>query len=199
MQSIGDAVIASDSELPVSFVNAVAERLTGWTHAEALAQPASEVRRIRTRGGEDIADLIGAAMRGFVVLHIHDATLLTRDATELLIDHSIALMRDESGRASGWVMSFRDSFRDGRIRVRHESHVRELEAEFESKLREQTARLEATNQELPAHAQNIAHDVRVPIRAIDWFASRLTDEHAAWLSSTGRRLVAKMRRASSQA
>jgi PAS domain S-box-containing protein len=183
MHSIGDAVIALDSELRVSFVNAVAERLTGWTHAQAVGEPASEVLQIRTRSGEDITDLIDEATKGSVMQHV-DATLLTRSGTQLPIDHSIAPIRDGSGRLSDWLIVLRD----GSIRW-YEARVRQLEMEFEDKIRERTASLEASNRALSAFVTSVAHDLRMPLRAINAYASRLREEHEADLPAEGRRLL----------
>jgi PAS domain S-box-containing protein len=183
MHSISDAVIALDSELRVSFVNAVAERLTGWTHAQAVGEPASEVLRIRTPCGEDIADLIGEATKGSVMQHV-DATLLTRNGAQLPIDHSIAPIRDGSGRPSDWVIVLR-----GRSSPWYEARVRQLEMEFEDKIRERTASLEASNQALSAFVTSIAHDLRTPLRAINAYASRLREEHGADLPAEGHCLL----------
>src|SRR4051794_37339833 len=46
LSSIGDAVISTDAECRVTFMNAVAEALTGWTQAEAVGRPLLEVFRI---------------------------------------------------------------------------------------------------------------------------------------------------------
>jgi PAS domain S-box-containing protein len=183
MQSIGDAVIALDSELRVSFVNAVAERLIGWTNAQAVGEPASEVLQIRTRSGEDITDLVDEAAKGSVMQHV-DATLLTRNGAQLSIDHSIAPIRDGSGRLSDWLIVLRD--RSSRW---YEARVRKLEMEFEDKIRERTGSLEASNQALSAFVMSVAHDLRTPLRAINGYASRLMEEHEEILPDEGRRLL----------
>lgn len=183
MQSISDAVIALDSELRVSFVNVVAERLTGWTRAQAVGEPASEVLQIRTPCGEDIADLIGEATKGSVVQHV-DATLLTRHGTQRPIDNSITPIRDGAGRVSDWVIVLRDG-----SRCWYETRVRQLEREFEDKIRERTASIEASNQALSAFVVSVAHDLRTPLRAINGYASRLMEEHEELLPDEGRRLL----------
>lgn len=183
MQSIDDAVIGLDSELRVSFVNGVAERLTGWTHAQAVGEPASEVLQIRTPCGEDIADLIGEATKGSVVQHV-DAILLTRHGKELPIDNSITPIRDGCGRASDWVIVLRDGSRRG-----YEMRVRQLEMECEDKIRARTSTIDASNRALSAFVMSVAHDLRTPLRAINGYASRLMDDYEKLLPDEGRRLL----------
>ena len=183
MQSIGDGVIALDGELRVSFVNAVAERLTGWTHAKAVGKPASEVLQIRTRDGEDIMDLIYEATKGSVVQHV-EATVLSRSGTQRPIGNSITPVRDEAGHVSDWAIVLRD----GSSRC-YEAGVRQSEKELEDKVRERTASIEASNRALCAFVMNAAHDLRMPLRAINGYANLLMAEHGAILPADGRRLL----------
>jgi two-component system cell cycle sensor histidine kinase/response regulator CckA len=185
MNSIGDAVIAIDSELRVSFINPVAERLTGWTHAEAVGHPAIEVFEIRTPHGDTLANVIEQATREGIVINLDEATLRTRDGAALPIDDSVAPIRDDAGRTTGLVIVFRDAS----ARKRHEQQIQRLNAELEDKVRIRTAQLEAVNQDLAAFAHSIAHDLRAPLRAINAYATRVAEEHAEALPSEGQRLL----------
>jgi PAS domain-containing protein len=46
LTSIGDGVIATDSKAKVTLLNPVAERLTGWSHSDALGRDISEILKI---------------------------------------------------------------------------------------------------------------------------------------------------------
>ena len=87
LRSIGDAVIATDRDGRVRFLNAVAERLTGWRSAAAAGRSLHEVFRLVDGEGR----------------------LVSRDGSEYLIDDSRAPIRDEDGALTGVVLVFRDS------------------------------------------------------------------------------------------
>jgi PAS domain S-box-containing protein len=110
LASIGDAVISTDAEGRVTFLNAAAEALTGWTAAEALGRPLPEVFHIvdeATRGpAEDPA--LHALREGAVVGLANHTLLIARDGTERPIDDSAAPIRDASGARLGAVLVFRD-------------------------------------------------------------------------------------------
>ena len=108
--SIGDAVIATDVQARVTYLNAVAEALTGWTSAQAAGQPLDAVFRIvneQTR--EPVANPATRALREGVVVGLANHTLLLqKDGGECPIDDSAAPISDEEGHISGCVLIFRD-------------------------------------------------------------------------------------------
>jgi PAS domain S-box-containing protein len=110
LASIGDAVISTDAEARVTFMNGVAESLTGWTQGEAVGRPLSDVFQIvneRTR--EPSANPALRALREGTVVGLANHTLLiARDGNERPIDDSAAPIRDDSGIAVGAVLVFRD-------------------------------------------------------------------------------------------
>ncbi|MDC0667829.1 PAS domain S-box protein [Nannocystis radixulma] len=106
LASIGDAVISTDVAGRVTFINPVAEALTGWSAAEATGQPLTVVFRIvdeHTRRPLDNPAL--RAVREGSVLH---TCLIARDGTEHPIDESTAPLRDATGRTVGAMLVFRD-------------------------------------------------------------------------------------------
>jgi PAS domain S-box-containing protein len=110
LASIGDAVITTDDEGRVDYLNRVAESLTGWSRTEAKGQPLETVFRIvdeRTRApGENPATR--ALREGRVVGLANRSVLIARGGGERPIDDSAAPIQDESGRVSGCVLVFRD-------------------------------------------------------------------------------------------
>src|SRR5262245_54333538 len=108
--SIGDAVLTTDTEGRVTFLNGVAEALTGWPAAAAVGRLLEEVFVIvneRTRRPAD--DPVKKALReGRAVGLANHTVLLARDGTERPIDDSAAPIRDEQGAITGVVLVFRD-------------------------------------------------------------------------------------------
>ena len=111
LASIGDAVISTDAEGRVTYLNQVAEDLTGWPGTEAAGSLLSDVFHIvdeTTR--EAIEDPALRALREGNVVRLETPTLLiARDGTERPIDDSAAPMLDELGAPVGVVLVFRDA------------------------------------------------------------------------------------------
>jgi PAS domain S-box-containing protein len=110
LASIGDAVISTDADCRVTFMNAVAESLTGWTQSEAAGHPLSDVFLIvndRTREPVENPALL-ALQSGAVVGLANHTVLVARDRTERPIDDCAAPIRDDSGAVVGVVLIFRD-------------------------------------------------------------------------------------------
>jgi PAS domain S-box-containing protein len=110
LASIGDAVISTDAEGRVTYLNRVAEALTGWTQAAGAGRPLSEVFQIvneRTRQPAENPAL-RALREGVVVGLANHTVLIARDGSERPIDDSAAPMMDESGAPVGVVLVFRD-------------------------------------------------------------------------------------------
>jgi PAS domain S-box-containing protein len=110
LRSIGDAVITTDNGGRVTYLNAVAESLTGWMQQDALGQPLDSVFRIvneQTR--RPVESPATKALREGVVVGLANHTVLIRkNGHELAIDDSAAPIRDEFGEVSGCVLIFRD-------------------------------------------------------------------------------------------
>ncbi len=110
LRSIGDAVITTDNEGRVTYVNRIAEALTGWLFDEAKGQPLDSVFRIVSESTrQPVESPASRALREGVVVGLANHTLLVRrDGTEIAIDDSAAPIRDEHGNVSGCVLIFRD-------------------------------------------------------------------------------------------
>jgi diguanylate cyclase (GGDEF)-like protein/PAS domain S-box-containing protein len=110
LDSIGDAVISTDVEGRVTYLNLVAERLTGWRLHEAMGLPLQEVFRIvdavtRTT----VPNPMAMATEGNVPVGLPTACILIRrDAVETAIEDSAAPIHDRLGRVTGAVMVFHD-------------------------------------------------------------------------------------------
>jgi PAS domain S-box-containing protein len=110
LRSIGDAVIVTDGESRVRFLNMEAENLTGWRMSEARGKPLLEVFKIvneHTRKPLGNPALEALHLKRTVILSGH-TLLLTKDGREMPVDDSVAPIRDVSGRMAGTVIVFRD-------------------------------------------------------------------------------------------
>ena len=113
LSSVGDAIITTDPHGRVTFLNPVAEGLTGWTQEEAVNVTLERVFRIvneDTRAPVENPAL--RALRDGVPIRLADPTLLiSRDGTERPIgpiEQTAAPVRDEKGNVGGVVLVFRD-------------------------------------------------------------------------------------------
>jgi PAS domain S-box-containing protein len=110
LASIGDAVITTDIEGRVTFLNSVAQTLTGWTEQDSKSQPLESVFRIineHTRKSVENPAL-RALREGIIVGLANHTILIAKDGTERAIDDSAAPIRDGKGDIAGVVLVFRD-------------------------------------------------------------------------------------------
>lgn len=110
LQSIGDAVITTDTDGRVTYVNKVAEGLTGWLEQDALGQPLGNVFQIIDEStGQPVESPAARALREGVVVGLANPTaLVQKDGNKLPIDDSAAPIRDEDGNVSGCILIFRN-------------------------------------------------------------------------------------------
>jgi len=124
--SIGDAVIVTDAEGRVRFLNPVAQAMTGWTLEEATGEPLPDVFRIVNEDTrQPVENPALRALREGVVVGLANHTLLVaKDGTERRIDDSAAPIRADEGSLFGAVLVFRDVTEHRRA----ERQIRESEA-----------------------------------------------------------------------
>ena len=110
LASIGDGVIATDISGKVTFMNTVAQDLTGWKMAEVDQKPVSEVFNIVNETTRQKAENpVDKVLRLGTICSLANHTILIRkDGTEISIDDSGAPIKDAVGATSGVVLVFRD-------------------------------------------------------------------------------------------
>jgi len=110
LRSIGDAVITTDVNGSVTFMNPVAESLTGWRQKDAVRRPLKDVFNIiDEHTGEQIEDPVTRVLRDGVAVGLANNTvLIARDGTKRSIDDSGAPIKDCKGNIMGVVLVFRD-------------------------------------------------------------------------------------------
>ncbi len=144
LESIGDAVITVDASGVVTFVNRVAQQLTGWTFADAVGAPFSNVFHVLDEGTRHpIEDPLKGFIRGKGPIPTSlSAILVRKDGIEVPIEDSVAPIGENA--AGGSVVVFRDITN----RKKSEAEARDR-ADFEEKL-----------------IGIVSHDLRNPLSAI---------------------------------
>jgi PAS domain S-box-containing protein len=110
LSCIGDGVITADQDGCVNYLNPVAQKLTGWTLADAAGKEVEQVFHIvnemtRKPVEQPVRKVIE---RGLTVGLGNHTLLIARDGTERPIDDSAAAIKDERGNVVGVVLIFRD-------------------------------------------------------------------------------------------
>jgi PAS domain S-box-containing protein len=110
LASIGDAVIATDADGRITFINPVAESLTGCKLEQALGQPIQSVFRIiNERTGNPLEEPVSRVLQeNRAVALANHAALIGRDGSTIPIEDSAAPIMDSSGRMIGAVLVFHD-------------------------------------------------------------------------------------------
>ena len=149
LNSLGDAVIATDADGFVRYINPVAQQLAGWTdHTQARGRPLREVAcLVDERTQEPLGDLVSAVRQSESVVAMSNHTLLvSKSGREYPVEASAAPIVDENGQLSGVVLVFRD------VTQRRQT--------------EQTLRASDRLTQAGRMAATIAHEIRNPLDTV---------------------------------
>ncbi len=163
LASIGDAVLVTDREGRITFINAVAQHLTGWMEVSSIGVPLPRVFRIVNEDTrQTVENPVDKVIRlGTIAGLANHTVLLALDGREIPIDDSAAPIRDVDGSLLGVVLVFRD------ISERHqaESVIRKGQRDLERS----NAALVQLNADLEQFAYAASHDLQEPLRSIASF------------------------------
>lgn len=129
LKSISDAVIATDAKGCVTFMNHVAQYLTGWMLDEAIEKPLEKVFDIITEG-KDESSITKVIHEGVVVDPANQTVLIARDGKKIPIEETGDPIRDDKGKLIGFVVVFRDITEQRQAEV----EIRKLKEFYESVL-----------------------------------------------------------------
>jgi PAS domain S-box-containing protein len=180
LSSIGDAVIATDMAGKVTFMNGVAQELTGWIHKEALGKAVNDVFHIvneKTR--EAVETPIDRVIANSKIVGLAEHTvLIQKGGAQIPIDDSGAPIRDRNGNIVGVVLVFRDiTERREAEDIREKTQVKleenailleEYANQMEALANERAKQLQ-DSERLAAIGQTagmVGHDIRNPLQAI---------------------------------
>lgn len=148
LRSIGDAVIATDKNGLITFMNPVAEQLMGWKLQEAVNKNLTEVFKIANMYTRQPIEnpVTKVILQGAIVGLANHTILIARDGTEIPIDDSAAPIKDDKGNIIGVILVFRDVTE----RVKAEMELKIAHDVLEMRVSERTAQLTQTVKELEA-------------------------------------------------
>ncbi|NKK56657.1 PAS domain S-box protein [Rhizobium leguminosarum bv. viciae] len=154
LSSIGDAVISTDDQGRLTFINPVGEKLTGWTQQEAADRPVEDIFKLIDETHQLVVDPVAEILGREADLTIgNQYALRSKSGPEVVIDVSGAPIIDSSGEMKGAVLVFRD------MTQRNET----LDALRKSK--EDLARMSRLTA-IGELAVSIAHEMNQPLMAI---------------------------------
>ncbi len=153
LASIGDCVIVTDKIGRITFMNKVAEGLTGWSFNEARLCPVTDIFKIVNEfDRKPVESPVEKVLRSGIVVGLANHTLLVRkDGTEVAIDDSGAPIRDADGTMRGVVLIFRDF-------SEHKEHER--------KLKEAKEAAETANKAKDQFLAMLSHELRTPLTPV---------------------------------
>lgn len=110
LKCIGDAVITTDASGRIKYLNPVAEKLTGWSKADALFLPVAEIFKIISEvTREPLKNIVEEVLSsGLSVSLNQEYLLIARDGREVAIDDSVAPIHAKNGKIIGAVIVFQD-------------------------------------------------------------------------------------------
>jgi diguanylate cyclase (GGDEF)-like protein/PAS domain S-box-containing protein len=110
LNSIGDAVVCTDIAGNITFLNVVAEKMTGWQGKEAAGHPMAEVLQITDATSSETTPnpMALAIVRNIIMNLPPNCTLVRRDGFKIPIEDSVAPIHDREGQATGAVIVFHD-------------------------------------------------------------------------------------------
>jgi PAS domain S-box-containing protein len=167
LESIGDAVIATDVQGRVVFMNPVAEHLTGWSFDDARGRMCDDVFHIvneQTRLSVD-HPVTRVLADGVVVGLANHTVLIAIDGTERPIDDSGAPIRNRDGRIVGVVLVFRDVTERRRTELDRQTYAAERERLLEAE-RAARADAERASRVKDEFVGMVSHELRTPLNAI---------------------------------
>lgn len=178
LTSIGDGVIAADQDGCVTFMNPVAEALTGWASGDAQGRPLLAIFQIvEEASAQPVNGVITQVLQSGIRQNRAVALLLARDGRTTMIEYNDAPIRNRDGQLIGVVLVFRDITE----RRRHETAMQQWNATLEQQVAQRTTELTRRIRELDNLSHVASHDLKAPLRAIQNLATWIATDAAAVL------------------
>ncbi len=161
LNSIGDGVIATDANRRITRINPIAQRMTGWTRAEAIGRPIDQVFQIIHEDTREPALIPVDDVLATGTIHglANHTALISRDGTEWAIADSAAPIWDEDGSIIGVVLVFHDVSNERDF----ERELQQLNSDLECRVEKRThelAQSERRHRDLLANLQGMAYRCR---------------------------------------
>jgi len=204
-----DAIFSADTEGRILSWNKAAEKIYGFTAAEAIRANLSIL--CPPEMPNDWRETQARIVAGQPVDNV-ERLRMRKDGSRFYVSLTVSPMRDAHGTIIGSSAIARDISESKRAEEERarllelERHIRreleaknreieQLNAELEERVRLRTVELEAANRELEAFSYSVSHDLRAPLRSLDGFSHILLDEYAERLDEEGRDFLKRLRNA----
>lgn len=166
LASVGDAVIATDTSSRITFMNKVAEGLTGWNLKDAAGKSVDQVFDILNGNTRQPVESPVAKVleKGEIVSLAINTILRKKDGKEVWVDDSGAPIQNKEGKLDGVVLIFRDITLRRQLQAQLEDYAKNLE----KLVKERTKQLRTSERlaAIGATAGMVGHDIRNPLQSI---------------------------------
>ena len=174
-----DAIVSADSRGHITYLNSAAERLFGFSSAEAIGEPLTILMPESFRDAHSMGlERFNRTGEARVVGKTVELVGRRKDGVEFPMELSLAAW------SRGSETEFTGIIRDISNRKRSEQMLRQY-----------AGQLEAANSELDAFAYSVSHDLRAPLRSIQGFSQALREDCADRLDELGREHLQRIRKA----
>jgi len=179
-----DAIVVHEVDRRIRYWNHGAERLFGFSAEQATGRTLAELVGPESSLSDEARQRVLAEGHGVAQVRCRAA-----DGRVLDLECSFTVIRDERGLPAA-VLSVNTDITE-RLRAQRDLHA--LNAALEERIRERTAQLEQSNEELRTFAYSLAHDLRAPLAAIDGFSSELARRLGESTDETSRHYLKRVR------
>jgi PAS domain S-box-containing protein len=192
LDNLAEGVVACDAQGQLVLFNRTARQ---WHGTDIRALPATEWAQHFGLYADDGVTLLAPheipLVRAFAGEMIHAATMtiVATGQNPRVIVAAGGPFYDAQQRKLGAVMVLRDVTESRRA----EDEIRQLNTELEERVRQRTAQLQVSNQELEAFSYSVSHDLRAPLRGIDGWSQALLEDCGTQLDATGQQYLARVR------
>jgi PAS domain S-box-containing protein len=186
VESSDDAIISKNLDGIIMSWNKGAERILGYSAAEAVGKPITLLIP-PGRLSEEI-DIMAKLRAGERIDHF-DTVRVTKNGTEIDVSLTISPIKDMSGHIVGASKILRDVSERKQVERELQAVRQQLQdraEDLENKVRDRTARLQEMVTELETFSYSVSHDLRAPLRAIQQYADILAEDYNDKLDDQGR-------------
>lgn len=185
MNSAMTAVIVMDAAGMITEWNAHAEKIFGWSRAEALGRELAELivpDRYRESHRKGLQHFLNTG-EGPVLNKLIEISAVRRGGSEFPVELTVSPLKTAD------VTAFCGFITDITQRRQAEEEIRSLNQQLEQKVEARTNELQMANKELEAFSYSVSHDLRAPLRSINGYMNIFAEDYTSKLDDEAKRLM----------